>query len=62
MIYLKIKQKVDYLLEANNMINIISNKSNNQIGDTILNMTVFIKDYKSFYAFSKSADAMKFDV
>lgn len=61
MIYLETKQEVDCLLEANNMINIVSDESNNQAGDRILNMTVLTKDHKFFHAFSESAGVMKLD-
>lgn len=61
MIYLETKQEVDRLLEANNMINIVSDESNNQAGDRILKMTVLTKDHESFHAFSESAGAMKHD-
>ena len=60
-IYLETKEEVDRLLEANNMIKIVSDESNNQAGDRILNMTVLTKDHESFHAFSKSAGAMKLD-
>ena len=42
-----------------NMINIISNKSNNQMEDKILNKMVLTKSYEFFYTFSKFAIAMK---
>lgn len=41
------------------MINIISNKSNNQMEDKILNKMVLTKSYEFFYTFSKFAIAMK---
>ena len=53
-IYLKVKEEVDYLLEANNMINIVSDESNNQVGNRILNMIVFTKNQKSFYVVKPS--------
>lgn len=61
MVYLETKEEVDRLLEANNMINIVSDESNNQAGNRILNMTVLTKDHESFHAFSESAGAMKLD-
>lgn len=48
-------------MQANNMINIVSDESNNHTGDRILNMTVLTKDHESFHAFSESASAMKLD-
>ena len=43
------------------MINIVSDESNHQAGNRILNMTVLTKDHESFHAFSESAGAMKLD-
>lgn len=39
------KIKINALFEANNMINIILDKNNNQYCDYIINMTVLIKNY-----------------
>ena len=61
MIYLETKEEVDRLLEANNMINIVSDESNNQTDDRIFNMTVLTKYHESFHAFFKSAGAIKLD-
>lgn len=59
MIHLKTKKEVDWLLKANNMINIIFDKNNNQTSDRILNITIFTKDHEFFHAFSKSTGALK---
>lgn len=40
--------QVNNPLEANDIINIILNKSNNQSRDQIMNMIVFIKNYHVF--------------
>lgn len=61
MIYFKIKKKVNCLLEANNMIDIVFNENNNQVDNKILNITVFTKDHEFFYIFFKSASVIKFD-
>lgn len=61
MVYLETKERIDRLLEANNMINTVSDESNNQAGNRILNMTVLTKDHESFHAFCESAGAMKLD-
>ena len=60
-IYLETKEKVDALFEADNMINIVSDESNNQSGDRIMNMTVLTKDHQSFHAYSESAGSSKLD-
>lgn len=43
------------------MINIISNESNNQVSDKILNITTLTKHHKFVYTFFELTDAMKLD-
>ncbi len=41
------------------MINIVSNKNNNQVENKILNITILIKNQKLFYVYFESAWVMK---
>lgn len=62
MIYLKTKKEFDCLLEANNMINIIFDKINNQASNKIFNMTIFTKDHKFFLIFYKLTSIIKIKI
>ncbi len=58
-ICLKTKQNVDTFLVVYDGINIVSDESNNQMGDKILNLTVMTKDHEFFHAYSQSTSAIK---
>lgn len=60
-IYLETKLEVDNLLKANDMINIVLDESNNQLGNWVMNMTVLTKDHQLFHAYSKVAGSAKLD-
>lgn len=50
---------MDTLFETDNMINIISNKSNNQFNDCIMNMTVLTKNHEFFHIYLEFAGLLK---
>lgn len=55
-VYIDTKDKVKTLFKESFLLNFISNESDNIKGKRILNMTIFTKDYHTFYVFSKSAE------
>ncbi len=54
-----IKEMMNQLFDEMNFLNIISDESNNQPDDKILNMCVLMKNKQFFHAFSKSIDSMR---
>ncbi len=54
-----IKEMMNQLFDEMNFLNIISDESNNQPDDKILNMYVLMKNKQFFHAFSKSIDSMR---
>ncbi len=58
-IYLAIMQNVNAFLLIYDMINIVSDKNNNQAKDKIRNMTILTKNNEFFHIYSKSSCALK---
>ena len=48
-IYLETKENVDTFFAAYDIIGVVFDKSNNQAGDRILNITVLTKDHEFFH-------------
>lgn len=56
------KDKIVIILKKNSLFNVITDKSNNEKSKRILNMIIFVKDYYTFYIFSKSAEDELLDI